>query len=272
MDQESNSSFYVTLPSNTGKANNKTGNFTVRLASAIHLNKNWEVALAELTYPHTLKNISNKTESATGRQLTSVHILHDNGLFSYDIAEANYESGEDLSFALNDGMKHATYEKDSGKYKFSLEDSLNFKYNSTTRKMKVLVKNKRIKTIVFTQHLAYMLGFRSHYVDVNGESTESNYMLDLTGGVNTMYIYSNIVKPQFVGDTLAPLLRTVPITGTGGTVIRESFVTRQYVDVLIKDFSFITITIKTDANEPVGFDYGKCILVLHFRRKKQYLV
>lgn len=83
-----------------------------------------------------------------------------------------------------------------------------------------------------------------------------------------LYIYSDVVQPQFVGNSYSPLLRLVHVDGVHGSNIEKVFFNRQYVPVLVKDFSQIEIHIKTDGNQYVEFDSGKTIITLHFQRKR----
>lgn len=53
-----NTEFFITLPSNTKFDGNKTSNFKVRLPQKIILDGTWEVALTEIMYPHSWKNVS----------------------------------------------------------------------------------------------------------------------------------------------------------------------------------------------------------------------
>ena len=60
---ESESSFYLTLPSNTTTTfvNNKPQSYRVQLAKPISLEGKWEVALTEIQYPHNWTNITEES-------------------------------------------------------------------------------------------------------------------------------------------------------------------------------------------------------------------
>ena len=47
-------------------------------------------------------------------------------------------------------------------------------------------------------------------------------MVNMTHGFDTLYVYTDIVESRIVGDTLAPLLRAVPISGLHGGLLRSA--------------------------------------------------
>ena len=120
--------------------------------------------------------------------------------------------------------------------------------------------------ITLSEHLAYMLGFKSPFLEK--QITMGQYPPDMRGGIDSLFVYCDIVSPQVVGDSMQHLLRILPVGGKYGDIINHVFVSPHYMDVLQKDFSSISISIKTDRDLPVPFKFGKTILKLHFRRKQ----
>ena len=288
MDITSASNFYVTLPSNSSGSDNKTGEYTVQLPSTLFLDGTFEVALAEFTYPHTFKNVSANFEEKSKQMVTSVYAHHERGMVHFEIPESHYESALDLCKALNKSMRYSFIEMTDKLNNFmgttewiDIHNYLKFRYDPVFKKVKISVSNdygKKLTLLILSDHLAYMLGFKERFIQLGGPNSTAamkdiwgEYMVDMTGGLNVMYIYSNIVQPQLVGNSLAPLLRAVPISGTSGSLVRETFQSRQYVNVVVNQISHITITIKSDHGQQIPFDYGKSLAVLHFRRKKQHI-
>ena len=88
-----------------------------------------------------------------------------------------------------------------------------------------------------------------------------------------MYVYTDIVDAQFVGDVKVPLLRIVNTEGEYGNTVHASFRNLQYVPVKVNSFETIEVNIKNDQNENVSFEFGKSIATLHFRQKRsQYFI
>lgn len=97
----------------------------------------------------------------------------------------------------------------------------------------------------------------------------AKYPPDMTGGLNSIYVYSSCVAPQIVGSSLSSLLRVVPIRIHGieyGEPVMEIFTQPHYVPVLLKNMNSVDISIKTDQNENMRFNFGKTLVRLHFRK------
>jgi hypothetical protein len=97
---------------------------------------------------------------------------------------------------------------------------------------------------------------------------KSEFPFDLSGGVHALYVYSNLVKPSFVGDSLTQLIRLVEVPNDikYGQQIVINYPNPFYVPVLIKEFETIEIDIKDGIGENIPFKFGRAIIVLHFRK------
>ena len=73
-----------------------------------------------------------------------------------------------------------------------------------------------------------------------------------------------MIQPQFVGDALVPLLRTIPEQGIDGQWINKSLISQQYIPVSRKQFKSIKVNIREDTGESVPFEFGRVLLTLHF--------
>ena len=246
--------FYLTLPSNSSIIyfpNNTVANFRVKLAEAIVLPGQWEVALIGLHFPYTWSTIRK------GVQQT---FLYKNGNSPYQtvvLKDTHYSSIDQLTKALNASM--------------SKEEQMKVKFSYIRSSCKVLVDVKHGTTVWVTGDIATILGFdQDTFIE---KKTLSPYVADINGGFSSMYVYSDIVDVQFVGDVKVPLLRIVNIEGEYGKNIHASFRNLQYVPVKVNSFESIEIHIKNDRDESVSFASGKSIATLHFRQKRsQYFV
>lgn len=121
----------------------------------------------------------------------------------------------------------------------------------------------------FYPPVAYMLGFEpGKWLQFNQRMAP--YPADIKAGMSHLYVYSDLVRHQLVGDTYAPLLRTIDIQGTYGDVITQYFNPPCYLPVIKNHIENIHIEIKTDQNTPVKFTFGKTIVKLHFRPSKNF--
>ncbi|KAL3072351.1 hypothetical protein niasHT_036647 [Heterodera trifolii] len=121
-----------------------------------------------------------------------------------------------------------------------------------------------------SKHLAYVLGFDNIRL-FHGE--QARYMPDLSGGVKQLYVYApKLIEECIIGDRMAPLLRVVnvsavPVSG-GGTDVPEVIYTNEIFHSLQnKRISEICIEIQNAFGRYVKFNWGTCIVTLHFKRK-----
>lgn len=84
-----------------------------------------------------------------------------------------------------------------------------------------------------------------------------------------MYIYTDIIEYQSVGDHHVPLLRCVHIDGENNMNVSIRYDRPHYVSVNKSSITEICIQVKDDQNQDVPFSYGKLSTKLHFRPVKQ---
>jgi hypothetical protein len=90
-------------------------------------------------------------------------------------------------------------------------------------------------------------------------------------GFYNIFVYTDIISYQRVGDSYVLLLRTVHIEGKDGDVVTVNYDKPHYVPVSKKYIENILVEHKTDQNENIEFTYGKTIIKLHFRPSKTSL-
>ena len=86
-------------------------------------------------------------------------------------------------------------------------------------------------------------------------------MVQMDQGFDTIYVYTDVVESRIVGDSVAPLLRALPVCGSHGETVSDRFSNIHYVPLLYLHFKSIEIDIR------VPFEYGRVTLTLHFRRR-----
>lgn len=240
-------SFYMILPSSTNKTGNTASAYQVPLPKTIYLRNKYEVALAEITYPHTWSTF-NKHEDF---MFTCTNA--EGELQQVYIQQGYYKRMNDLMTKMNDALEEFC------------GDNAWFVYLSVSGRVRLHIKASHDTTIMLGQGLADVLGFEAfkNYT----ETTVSPYIADINRGFYNLYVYCNICEPQIVGDTYVPLLRTVYITGNQGQIINNIYDAPHYVPVNTDTLETIEINIKNDMNELVSFKTGKVICKLHFRQK-----
>lgn len=103
------------------------------------------------------------------------------------------------------------------------------------------------------------------------EVLESKTSFDLSGGINSLYVYSDLVDYTTVGDVKAQLLRVVKIPSDAkfGDAVNITFERPYYIPLSKRDVRSIEIEIKDDAGSLVNFAFGRVEVTLHFTSDQQ---
>ena len=251
--------FYLTLPSNSSLKyypDNTLTQFTTQLAQPIKLQGQWEVGLAEIQYPHSWHNMNEgwiKIQS------------HKDLPIEYPIPSGQYNTPEELIKTLNQ-LIHDSHAYTWTKEMTVIMASVTFTYHSVTQKVTIKVPTET--TLEVSHDLMKMLGFTQDKFR-SGTFTGVR-VIDVNQGFHSLYVYTNIIEPRFVGDAEAPLLRIVPIEGKSGQTLLKTYENVHYLSILQKSFSSIEVYIRKDTGEPVPFELGKVVITLHFREKTPY--
>ena len=249
------SEFYVTLPSNSFMQyfpDNKTSNFVTKLSRTLQLNGEWEVGLAEIVYPHTWYNIRE------GKNSNSVEIYAPDKLYlvfqtvEYSIQPRYYEKVQDVIDAL---------------YKAGLANlsDVVLSYDDTSKR--VTVKCGRRVVVKLRGDIARMFGFLNNTAIRASDEKGFTLALPETGN-QYFYVCTDIIKSQYHGDVVVPVLRTVTVKGKHGNYVSKNFERPHYVSLNKKIFDTISINIRDEAGDLVAFEHGKVIITLHFRCSK----
>ena len=97
---------------------------------------------------------------------------------------------------------------------------------------------------------------------------EADHVVQMDQGFDTIYVYTYVVESRIVGDSLAPLLRALPVGGSHGEKVSDRFTNIHYVPLLYSHFKSIEIDIRDDIGRRVPFEYGRVTVTLHFRRRR----
>lgn len=238
--------FYITLPSNTSVnlfPENTSSAFTVRLFKPLDLRGEWEVGLVEIQYPRTWYTI-NKPQI--------FRICGEPRGCDYVLRAGYYDDLRQLLDAMNTAM---TKQADT-------THDIRFFYDQTG-KIKFAAAN--VYSFSMGDELARLLG-----APVDTPVRKVLYSPDITGGFNSLYVYTDIIEHQLVGDTAAPLLRCVPVQGKTHDFITIIYDEPHYVPINKHHIETIHIEIKSDQNQTVPFRYGKVIVRLHIRPQKKW--
>ena len=87
--------------------------------------------------------------------------------------------------------------------------------------------------------------------------TEAANVVQMDQGYDTIYVYMDVVVSRIVGDSLAPLLRALPVAGSHGATVSDRFTNIHYVPLLYSHFKSIEMDIRDDTGRRVPFEYGR---------------
>ena len=288
---ESESSFYLTLPSNSSDkmfTSNKPQSYRVQLPRPIILDGKWEAALTEIQYPHNWININEKSVidivyqrdddqgsvkpgTARYRDLDT-RIRGD--LKSADTIEIKLEAGyyanaEDiLEYMMAAARKSFATHKSAGSR--DSDFPLSFTMNNNSQKCVISsLKPAVLYPTKGTEHLR-ALGIYTDELKEGGGSI--HFLLPVHSGKPfsvhkpTLYIYTDLVRYSMVGNALAPLLRTVTSSGKLGDNVSEKFTRPYYLPVSKGYISSVEIQINNDSGDLLKFISGKVVCIIHLRK------
>ena len=254
------SQFYLTLPSNSSMnyfPKNTLTNFTTKLHHEISLTDDWEVGLSEIILPKNWFNVDKN------QYVQIKHYVEEEGMVftsdKYFIPPGYYTKIESLVSRINAAISHInTRENPIIKLAVISETSI-----------EVIIDTDH--EIIFSEGLYDVLGIHERYRVLfrnmsGGELRQAINVKPLYDNTQTFYIYCDILENVAVGDTLAPLLRTIDVEGERGTMIHRNFDQPRYLPVQKKNFDTLEILIKDGLGREVPFDKGTLIVTLHFRR------
>src|SRR5436190_8621392 len=303
------SQFYVTLPSNSSMQyypNNTTSNFITHLSSAVNVSDGaqWEVALVEAHYPNSFLTVGNDAiiyiylenneqpvsaadvadsmlsdsqpppptpvDELTGEskkkptpppppppppspKKTSEQISQ---IKSIKVPAGDYKNIEDLLRTMNRDTELLKY--------------VTFSYAKATQMVEIY-PSLDVSQVELCTSLALVLGFDPNETDLI-TNRKSIRPADIYAALPShMYVYCDLAEPQFVGDTVAPLLKIVNIDTTTsrykyGANKMVHFIDPHYVPLMRTKFESVEIDLRDDTGQRMPFYFGTTCMKLHFRR------
>lgn len=282
------SNFYITLPSNSSMEyypRNTLSKYITKLHRRIVLDKGeWEVALVEMQYPSHFE-----TDTSAEMWIQYSVALGDDyyEMRTFKLPKSIYDNEESLAEKVNRGLKN-----------FEL------RFQKHMNRFVIVYDTKSISSVILSNFMGQLLGFclpdlskldgqmslpnirvddfiistnyvTHHNVTVAGAVfkdtyafSEAPYPPKLTCCAPThMYIYTDIIEPNLVGDCIAPLLRIIKVQKqTEDPNISISFTNPFYLPVIRREFDTIEINIRDDEGHLIPFVSGKLNMRLHFRR------
>jgi len=270
------SSFYVDLTSNTD-VENSVANFKNKIELYKPLFGDWEVALVEISYTKSWKNLRhsyilwiNRPESGAYTESKKLDIIYLPDLMERKgiLRAGYYDSIHRFIQEINTEYDEVLGDKAP---KVWIDDITRLVYI----KMNADISGDYVPD--FPSEVRDILGFtETMYLNRNYLKIGKDKIIpsvrpgDLEAWLHTLYVYCDIVEPQYVGNTKAKLLRAVEVPNNPkcGDQIVIKYDYPHYIPVLVNDFDEIEIDIKDDIGQRIPFMFGRTRLKLHFRPVK----
>ena len=249
-------SFYMTLPCDASRQaypENRIGNYTTVLAREVLLDGDYEVGLSECVIPVPKRSLNFTQPILYNEKGMTIRL----GYFQVDASEIN---------SLTDFQEIHLPRRRKGEkvFEFSVKDR------------KIVMTVAPNCEVIFDEYvnkdLAVLLGLRlGKYAGARDDYKDYVASQPFGGGgmLSFIYIYCDLVEYSYVGDTMVPCLRTLPvIPGENKTTVLR-FENPHYVPVSLSRFSQVSIVIANDQGEEIKFAKGLSLVKVHFRPKKR---
>lgn len=271
--------FYVTLPCNASLSvypDNRISSYRTKLATPIDLKGRWTVGLCEIEYPRSWYNfnredgafllnmypdrkidVTQNPDSPKVDQLSRLFVSK-----RLNIHPGYYANVQTVVKAINAVLTTSGV--------LALDQITN----------KVFLSAKPNVSLTFYGKLAHILGLipnvplgrENYHAKADFERdvlTYAPHQTDIHAGFYTIYVYTDIIEYQTVGDSQVPLLRCVHITGKDKDSVSIRYDKPHYVSINKSLITDITVELKDDQNREIPFSHGKVVVKLHFKPAKQ---
>jgi hypothetical protein len=302
--------FYITLPSNV-KSNvefsyNTVSSYKTKLQRKLNFNPDddWRVGLAEISYTKSWFNLREKHQIilfdingepiyiVPGREpvtrdakiivVPSEEVTKDLTLANTRIKPGHYEDVQTLCNCINKKLEL---------YVPVLDKTPSLKYDQISNRctLKAGIKNNRCFFPYLGEEVENILGLidigdislydktlsnvksSDLYKVFANEEFKAPRCAELNAGLHTLYIYSDIVEHNFVGDSFAQLLRLaeVPTDSKYGEQIVLRYDQPHYIPLQYHTFDTILVELKDDTGGNIHFEFGRVIIKLIFKKYGQ---
>jgi hypothetical protein len=230
-------SFYLTLPHTASRAqfpDNRIGKYTTLLAQNIELEGQWEVGLCEIILPTPKLVLPSDTSFSYSKG-------KDDLMAEVHISPKWFYTFSDLE-PLNCSAYKFTYHQDQ--LTLVVSDGIHLKFND--------------------DFFPKLLGFPKEIVGLGKEGTKVSSIP--ASRLELAYIYCDICEQTFIGDSMVPCIRAVPLSSQKPTVVTYENV--HYVNLRNTRFSTVSIDISDDTGKTIDFTVGLSLVKIHLRPKK----
>ena len=225
------SHFYVTLPSNSSISyypDNTVTRYKTHLSQPISLEGEWEVGLFEFEYQRAWYTVEEKDSQIQFDYMKDGRVVRD----KIHIPYGYYTNIEELTDRINTSF--IVFRVENG-----IDAIPQLRLDKLTRKISIHILDGM--KIFFPPGLGNILGYdgREDVINVYGQPGVLHNTYNTKVNCQSLFVHCNILEHVIVGDTKAPLLRSISVSGKPGNIVREIFDKPMYVPIQKKHFESI---------------------------------
>ena len=246
-------SFYLTVSSGGDTEffpDNAVSHFKNKTPSSIDVNEQWEVALVEMSCPFNFHNIKSNDVYL---KINPFPTVPDTWTWVH-MKPGHY--GDENVF-INELNKAIAVHR-------HLRSKIMFTYDEISQRVEVKYIDRM--QVELGPKLQHILGFKEKTLR---SRQSADHVLDINSGLHHMFVYTNLIEHRPLGKQMVPLMRIIPIKGTGGDMNDiNSFHNLYYLRARRQIFDTIEVDIRDGIGDYIPFNRGVSILTFHFRKQK----
>lgn len=281
--------FYLTLLSEASLnfyPDNTANLFTVQLPQTLHLPEDFRVAATSITYPQTIQNMTPYNNRLV-LEMDKYYPEDPDEVFKLrvyiDVPCDNYTNIYDVLKILNENARD-TFTKLKDAHLLDL-----FQLNESTRRIEINTEQRdlvckysknlydgssyqcHMTRMYLAGRLAWIFGFDpdTHNL-LNDFETIGRYPYNLNLGYpSQLFIYTDIIEPQIIGDKLTQVLKICPVLdkmSVFGDVTERAFHNCDFFKLAKRSIDKITINITDKSGTSIPFLFGSLTLQLLFKK------
>jgi len=258
--------FYLVLPSSSSHAyypNNDPGHYFTKLPQEICLEGEWEVGLSELQLQNTVGAVfvddlwlEFMVYNKSAYRIKYNDPSDISSRIKIHIPNGAHYVPDEIVTVINDAIQRSETSR-------SFYRTSHISYNTSDKTFTFHLFRKYL-LLKMSPNLQSLLCFDRN--NLKYETSTSNKRFHRNFG--RIYIYSNIVSERVVGDSMVPLLRSIPLGETEDVVYRL-YERPFYVPIKTRQFGVIEVLLRDERGRNVAFGPDSSTeITLHFRRAK----
>lgn len=256
--------FFLILPSDSSMnlyPDNKISSYKVNLPNPVNLDPaRWQVALQEIQFPNYWYNIRE------GRNVIVMHYKK----FSHPSVYVRYQKDiqispgyyKDINEVISALKKTEEYDEDKD------INSIQYIVDHTSKRVYIGLK-EHCEIDFNNSDIAKCLGFKPTRRIINEPGKvriSSDSMFNVDRMYDSIYVYTDIIENQVVGNYKVPLLRVVPVKSKFGETDWVHYDKPHFLKLSREGIDNIEVNIRDDTGELISFETGKVVITLVFER------